>query len=198
MTPNDPTPDVELLGQKFWLPNSKFKLIAFIFLVFCLTVISIFITCNYDIKKTKDGFSAFRSFNMENDEIIETNGFVIGFWTPCNETVNYLDLSTEEQQNLHSWETKAGNSKTIDSLNIEFGDLLKKEFNFSGYRRCKVLGKGEKVLKEGWWWSIGFEGTCDEDFLKKFKDIYIEFWRPKNKGTKWDKIYVEVVGKSKS
>lgn len=195
----DTNPDVEILGQKLWLPNSKFKLIAFIILVVSLTVIALSIICNkYSWTKTKDGWSLFQSFKIENDEIIKKKGFVIGFWTPCNETEKYLTLTNNNQKDLYIWQTNAGHSKPIDTLNIEFGKRLQTELNFNGYRRSKVFGKGDNVLKEGWWWSIGFEGTCDEEFLKKFKNLYIDFWCPKNRGTKWDNLYIEVLGKSKT
>ena len=61
-----------------------------------------------------------------------------------------------------------------------------------------MYGEGASGLKEGWWWNIGFEGDCNDAFLKEFKTEYIKYWHPKAIGNEWDKLYVEVIGNSKN
>lgn len=191
-------PDLELLGQKFYLPNSKLKLIGFGMILLCiLTPVMLLIIHRYELKKTADGWSVKRG-EVTDEKVNLKKGFIIGFWTPSDNTKEGLHLTAKDSAE-YSWQIKPEKERefghTFDSLNILFGDEIKFRFRFKGYRRYKVLGEGDKSFKEGWWWNIGFEGNCDDQFLKEFKTEYIKFWHPSAIGIKeWDKLYIEVTG----
>ncbi len=159
--------------------------------------IFIFILNRYNLKSDEKGWSFYWSF-IEEKSVKVTNGFIIGFWTPSDSTGKYLNIyesdSLQQQWQSNAWRLHHDDKISIDSLNILFADYLKDEFGIRGYRRYKVCGKGERTFKEGWWWNIGFEGSCDEKFLKKFKDRYIKFWNPTAVGKEWDKVYIEITG----
>lgn len=192
-------PDLEILGQKLYLPNTKIKLIGFIVIILSIMITLIVFICNkYELKNVDGGWILCQSVKLKNNDVNISNLSTIGFWTPSDETEKYLDFSDKEEIGNYSWQTREGqNNKSFDSLNIEFGKIIKNEFDLNGYRRYKVFGTGKGKFKEGWWWNIGLEENCDDKLLKKFKSEYIKFWCPSAKGTEWDKLYIEVIGKSK-
>ena len=191
--------DFELLGQKLNLPNSITKLIGLAFILGSLLAIVIFVVLNkYSVAKTGDGW-IFKGGVVSDKAINLKKGFVIGFWTPSDNTKSGLSKYPKDTAE-YNWQAHPEKypGLTIDSVNIIFGKTIKDYFGFNGYRRYKVYGEGASGLKEGWWWNIGFEGDCNDAFLKEFKTEYIKHWHPKAIGNEWDKLYVEVIGNSKN
>jgi hypothetical protein len=188
-------PDIEILGQKLYFPSSILKLISFVVLMFAI----VFLLCytmnkRYSIVKGKDGF-AFTVVELGKANI--TKGYTIGFWTPSDSTKNYLKTISRQDSLTYSWQLKAIKGNNFEEANREFGRTLKQRFGFIGYRRYRAYGEGESgYFKEGWWWNVGFQGKCDEDFLKQLKEFYFDFWSPQDEPKKWDKLYVEIIGKT--
>jgi hypothetical protein len=194
-----PHHDFELLGQKFNLPSSGTKLAGLSIILACILGILIFLISNkYSVAKTSDGW-IFKGGVVSDKMINLKKGFVIGFWTPCDNTKYGLSKDPKDTAE-YNWQARPEKypGLTIDSVNIIFGKTIKNYFGFNGYRRYKVFGEGASGLKEGWWWNIGFEGNCDDEFLKEFKTEYIKYWHPNAIGQEWDKLYVEVTGNSKN
>ena len=104
-----------------------------------LTLI-IFIINKYELQNTNTGWTLCQSVKLKHDNVSTTNLSIVGFWTPSDETEKYLDLKDKEDIANYSWQTRAGHhNKSFDSLNIEFGKIIKNEFDLTGYRRTKVI-----------------------------------------------------------
>jgi|GEM_PF-6551688 len=195
-TNNSNYPDIELLGQKIYLPRNGVSLTAFIFILLSIVAI-IFIGAKYgaEVTKTVDGIKV-QFANVKEGNVSSNEGYIIGIWTPSMDTYGKDETPDED----HMWEKvyhDPNKHKTIASANEEFGTVLKGVFSRVGYRRFKVSGEGyySDNIKNGWWWEIGIEGPLDEKDLVKLKESYIKFWNP---GANWKNFYVEVIGKSDS
>jgi hypothetical protein len=183
-------PDIDILGQKFLLPDGGYKLLSLVaLLAFIVGVIWILTARRYAVTKNRDGFS----FSVVDNKAIIVEGYTIGFWTPSDDTKN--TIRTKDDSLKHMWQIVQSFGANFEEANQEFGKRLSKKFDFGGYRRYKVIGMGESGnFKEGWWWNISFQGKCDDEFLKELKDLYYDFWS-ENKSEKWDKLYIEIVGR---
>lgn len=182
--------DIEILGQKFNFPNSPYKLAAFILMIGAIIFLICYVMANrYAIVNNSEGFS----FTVVDKKAVITDGYTIGFWTPSDSTK--LGLEGVEDSAAYDWQIHCAQGTSFEEANQKFGSLLKTEFQFPGYRRYKVYGEGGGHPKEGWWWSIKFQGKCNEEFLKDLKDVYTNFWVPeKDRGKGWDRLYVEIIG----
>lgn len=192
------SPNLEILGQKFYLPDTELKLkgLGMILLTLLIALI-LLVVFRYGIKKNADGFSI-TGVEIINQKVDKKTGYTICFWTPSDSTKKGLLPLSSGDSSEYYWEVKpedpAKAKFTFDSLNKIFGDELMYTLHLKGYRRYRVWGDGMKKFKEGWWWNIGLEGTYDDQVLKDLKTAYIKFWHPGAVGNPWDRLYVEVIG----
>jgi hypothetical protein len=193
-------PDIEILGQKLYFPNSFIKLFGFtVFLAAILTLCIITVTHNYGIVNNKDGFAYTLIGNKDNKADI-VKGYIIGFWTPSDNTRvelrKLLDSGAllKSDSTRYSWQMQSAQGANFEEANRRFGKLLKSGFGFTGYWRYQVYGVGgSRKFKVGWWWNVSFKGKSDEGFLKEFRDAYYNLWVPNNP-EKWYEFYMEIIG----
>lgn len=197
------SPDIDILGIKIHFPDNPIKLAAFAaLLIFFCFIIHLFIEKNASLNINGNTFF----FGKVGKQPNLNDGFLLSFWTPSENTKKaYMQYDStisdwvfkcKSDSIEYGWQCKLKSGSNFETANKKFAELLKNEINYSGYRRYKVIGKGKEMskLKEGWWWQISIRNEYDEQFIKNFKNLYIEFW---NKDANWQEVYLELIGKQK-
>ena len=180
-------PDLEILGQKLYLPENRNKLLAFVTVALCISWVLVYgIYKGKDVSVTKQGLVITGDIS-EGADLKE--GFLFSFWTPSDST--FKGLTKDQKEGTHAWQLPLQEGgQNLDSLNLGFPKELRK-IGIKGFRRYKVLGQGDTGLKEGWWWTCGVDGKYCEKMLNKFRECYKSHWC---QGADWSDVRVEIVG----
>jgi hypothetical protein len=175
--------DIKVLGQVINYPRDVPGTVSFAIFIFAAAIV-LCVLIIYGKYYTPSQIAAMKkmcSVSFTKGEVVgdtvtleSEDGYSFGFWTPSTETKNGMGSYVNDKD--YKWQV-IDNEK----INNDFGKKLIENLGIQGYRRYKVLGEGNKPLKEGWWWTVGEKGKPSKDFLKRFVKTYKDHWKtPEN------------------